>query len=123
MRELKSISVAAHYERRGRAAVIDSRYRRDQLSFLFGTRGFSAAVAPGKFLDAPSRIHELLFTGEKRMTSSANTDLNIAARGASVIRRTACAHHIGLVILWMNTGFHLWKGAQNLLVQSALRKR
>ena len=103
--------------------MIDSRYRGDQLSFLFGAGSFGAAVTSGKFLDAPGRIHELLFTGEKRMTSSANTDLNIAARGASVIHRTACAHHIGLVILWMNTGFHLWKGARNLLVQSALRKR
>jgi hypothetical protein len=40
-----------------------------------------------------------------------------------MIHRTACAHHIGLVILWMNTGFHLWKGARNLLVQRAPRKR
>jgi hypothetical protein len=40
-----------------------------------------------------------------------------------MIHRTACAHHIGLVILWMNTGLHLWKGARNLLVQRASRKR
>jgi hypothetical protein len=40
-----------------------------------------------------------------------------------VVYRTACAHNIGLVILWMNTGFHLWKGARNLLAQRALRKR
>ena len=86
------------------------------LSFLFRARGFGAAVAAGKFLDASSCIHELLFTGEKGMTSSANTNLNIAARGTGVIHRTACAHNIGLVILWMNTGFHLWKGARNLLV-------
>jgi hypothetical protein len=93
------------------------------LGFLFGARRFGAAVAAGKFLDAPGRIHELLFAGEKGMTSSANTDLNIAARGAGVINRTACAYHIGLVILWMNIGFHLWKGARNLLVQRASRKR
>jgi hypothetical protein len=36
-----------------------------------------------------------------------------------MIHRTACAHHIGHVILWMNTGLHLWKGARNLLVQLA----
>jgi hypothetical protein len=64
-----------------------------------------------------------LFAGEKGMTSGANTDLNIAVRGAGVINRTACAHHVGLVILWMNTGLHLWKGARNLLVQRAPRKR
>ena len=39
------------------------------------------------------------------MTSGANTDLNIAARRTGVIYRTTCAHNIGLVILWMNTGF------------------
>jgi hypothetical protein len=39
-----------------------------------------------------------------------------------VIHRTACAYHIGLVILWMNTGFHLWKGAPNLPAQRAPRK-
>jgi len=94
-----------------------------QLSFLFSPRSFGAAVTPGKFLDAPGRIHELLLAGEKGMTSGANTDLNIAARGASMIHRTACAHHIALVILWMNTGFHLLKGPQNLLAQRALRNR
>jgi hypothetical protein len=45
------------------------------------------------------------------------------ACGAGMIHRTACAHHIGHVILWMNTGFHLWKGAGNLLVQLVSRKR
>jgi hypothetical protein len=40
-----------------------------------------------------------------------------------VIDRTACAHNIGLVILWMNTSFHLWKGARNLLVQRVSCKR
>src|SRR5438874_6313711 len=94
-----------------------------QLSFLFSPCSFGAAVAPGKFLDATGRIHELLFAGEKGMTSGANTDLNIAARGAGMIHRTACAHHIGLVILWMNIGLHFWKRARNLLVRRAWRKR
>jgi hypothetical protein len=40
-----------------------------------------------------------------------------------VIHRTACAHHISLVIRWMDTGLHLWKGARNLIVQQASRKR
>ena len=94
-----------------------------QLSFLFSPRSFGAAVTPGKFLDATGRIHELLLTGEKGVTSSANTDLNIVARGAGMIHRTTCTHHIGLVILWMNSGFHLWKGTRNLLAQRVLRKR
>jgi hypothetical protein len=94
-----------------------------QLRFLFSPRGFGAAVTPRKFLDAPGRIHELLLAGEKGMTSGANTDLNIPACGARVVHRTACAHHVGLVILWMNAGFHLWKGARNLLALLALRKR
>jgi len=92
------------------------------LSFLFAARGFGAPVTPGKFFDAPGRIHELLFAGEKGMTSGANTDLNIATCGTSVIHRTARACHIGLVILWMNTGFHLWKGARNLPAQWTPRK-
>jgi hypothetical protein len=94
-----------------------------RLSFLLGPRRFGAAVTAGKFLDAPGGIHELLFAGEKGMTSGANTDLNITTRRASVIHSTACARNIGLVILWMNTGFHRWKGARNLLVQKASRKR
>jgi len=56
------------------------------------------------------------------MTSGTNTDLNIATRGAGVIDRAACAHHIGLVILWMNAGFHLRNGAPNLLSPSGARK-
>jgi hypothetical protein len=40
-----------------------------------------------------------------------------------VIHRATCAHNIGLVILWMNTGFHLLKGARNLLAKRASRKR
>ena len=114
--------VVAAVADRGWAGVSDPSYR-NQLSFLFSPCGFGAAVAAGKFLDAPGRIHELLFAGEKGMTSSANTDLNIAARGAGMIHRTACARHIGLVILWMNIGLHLWKGARNLLAQRAPRKR
>ena len=99
------------------------RAAKDQLRLPARARGFGAAVTPGKFLDAPGRIHELLFAGEKGMTSGANTDLNIPACGASMVHRTACAHHVRLVILWMNARFHLWKEARNLLAQVALRKR
>ena len=89
----------------------------NELSFLLSSRRFGAAVAASEFLDAPGGIDELLFAGEKGMTSRTNTDLNIATRGTGVIYRTARAYHIGLVILWMNTGFHLLKGARNLPVQ------
>ena len=78
-----------------------------QLSFFHRPRGLGAAIAPGKFLDASRSIDELLFAGEKGMTSGTNTNLNIAMRRAGVINRAACAHHIGLVIFWMDARFHL----------------
>ena len=92
------------------------------LSFLLSPRRFGAAVTAGKLFNAPGGIHKLLFACEKWMASGTNTDLNIATRGAGVIDRAACAHHIGLVILWMNAGFHLRNGAQNLLSPSGARK-
>jgi len=79
----------------------------NELSFLLGAGSFHTAVTAGKFLDAPRGIDKLLFAGEKGMTSGTNTDLNIATRGAGVIHRAACAHHISLVIFWMNACFHL----------------
>ena len=123
MRELKSIGRFCATLRSRGMAPRQSEAAADQLSFLAAAGGFGAAVAARKFLDAPSGIYELLFAGEEGMTSGANTDLNIAACRTGVIYRTACAHNIGLVILWMNTSLHLWKGARNLLAQRALRKR
>ena len=102
---------------------MDCRYSEEQLSFLSGAGSFGTAVAAGKFLDPTRGIDKFLFAGEKGMTSGANTDLNIAARGAGMIHRTACAHHFGHVILWMNIGLHFWKGARSLLLQRASRKR
>jgi hypothetical protein len=103
------------------ATVTDRRYRR-QLSFLLDPRGFCAAVAASEFFDTPGGIDELLFAREKWMTSSANTDLNIATRRAGVIHRAARAHNIGIVILWMNACFHVQKEARNLIARSCLRK-
>lgn len=114
--------VVAAVADRGLAEVNDPSYRKN-LGFLASPNSFGAAVTARKLLNAPCRINKLLFAGEKGMTSRANTDLNIAARGASVIHRTTCAYHVCLVILWMNTGFHLWKGTRNLLVQQGARKR
>ena len=61
---------AAHKTR-----VADPGY--NELSFLLGASGFSAAIAPGKFLDAARGVDKLLFAGEKGMTSGANADLNV----------------------------------------------
>ena len=96
--------------------------RLNELSFLAGSRRFGAAVAASEFFDTPGGIDELLFAREKWMTSSANTDLNVATRRAGVIHRAARAHNIGIVILWMNVCFHVQKGARNLIARSWLRK-
>jgi hypothetical protein len=94
----------------------------NQLSFFLSPSGFGATVTSGKFLDAPGGVHKLLFAGEKWMTSSTNTDLNIATSGAGVIHRAARANNIGLVIFWMDAGFHLQSGARNVITRSHARK-
>ncbi len=104
-----------------KTGVVDPGY--NQLSFLLGANGFGAAIAPGKLLDAARGIDKLLFASEKGMTSGANTDLNIFTRGASVIHRAACAHHICLVIFWMNACFHLLKEAPNVSTEGNFCKR
>jgi hypothetical protein len=40
-----------------------------------------------------------------------------------VIHRAACAHHISLVIFWMNACFHLLSGAWNVFATSGFCKR
>ena len=95
----------------------------NELNFLLGAGSFGAAVPAGKFLDPAGRVDKLLFAGEKGMTSSANTDLNIAARGAGMIHRTACAHHISFVVFWMNVCFHLLNGARNVFATAGFCKR
>src|SRR5215211_961515 len=85
-----------------------------KLSFLLSAGSFGATVTAGKFLDPTRSIDKFLFACEKGMTSSTNADLNIATRGAGVIHRAACAHHISLVIFWMNVCFHLLNGARNV---------
>ena len=95
----------------------------NELSFLPGADSFGAAVTAGKFLDPARGIDELLFAGEKGMTSGTNADLNITTRGASVIHRAACANHISLVIFWMNGCFHLLNGARNVFASFGFCKR
>lgn len=104
-----------------RSPQADASYKK--LSFLFRAGSFGAAVTAGKFLDAARGIDKLLFAGEKGMTSGTNADLNIATRGASVIHRTACAHHISFVVFWMNVCFHLLNGARNVFATAGFCKR
>ena len=95
----------------------------NELGFLLGASGFSAAIAPGKLLDAARSVDKLLFACKKGMTSRANADLNTTTRGAGMIHRAACAHHIGLVVFWMNGCFHLLKEARNVSAQGDSCKR
>ena len=95
----------------------------NELSFLLEAGSFGAAVTAGEFLDPARGIDKLLFAGEKGMTSGTNADLNIATRGASVIHRTACAHHISFVVFWMNVCFHLLSGARNVFATAGFCKR
>ena len=97
------------------------RYRRELT--LRGPRGFGAAITAGEFFHAPGSIDELLFAGEKWMASGTNTDLNIATRRAGVIHRAARTNDVGLVVLWMNARFHVWKRAQNVIARMILCKQ
>ncbi len=99
--------IIAAVAERGRG-VDDPSYR-SQLTFFARARSFGAAVALGEFFDATGRVDEFLLTGEKRMTSSANTDSNVTARRARVIDRSARANDIGFVIFWVNACFHRQK--------------
>jgi hypothetical protein len=80
-----------------------------QLTFFARAGGLGAAVALGEFLNATSRVDKFLFAGEKRMTSGADTDSNVAPGRAGVIHRAARANHVGLMIFWVNACFHVRK--------------
>jgi hypothetical protein len=110
------------YVSRSRRRSLHGKRLYKNLSFLLSPRGFGATVTAGKLFNAPGGIHKLLFAGEKWMASGTNTDLNIATRGAGVIDRAARAHHVGLVIFWMDPGFHLRNGERNLIARSRPRK-
>src|SRR5438045_8779949 len=107
MRGSKSMSVAPKtfedIKRRSQIAVTV------QLTFFARAHGFGAAIALGEFFDATGRVHEFLFAGEKRMTSGANTDSNVATRRACLVDRAARADDICLLILRVNACFHRQK--------------
>jgi hypothetical protein len=94
-----------------------------QLTFFARARSSRAAVALGEFFHATGRIHKFLFAGEKRMTSGADTDSNIATGRAGVIHRAARANDIGFVIFWMNACFHSLKMSAECNRAGSLRKR
>jgi hypothetical protein len=94
-----------------------------QLTFFARTHGPSAAVALGEFFDTSGRIDEFLFAGEKRMTSGADTDSNVAASRAGMINRAARATHVGFVIFWMDAFFHSSKMSAECNRPGYLRKR
>src|SRR2546423_15566091 len=80
-----------------------------QLTFFGRAYGFSAAVTLGEFFNATGGIDKFLFASEKRMTSRADTDSNVAPGRAGLINRAARAHDIGFVIFWVNVCFHRQK--------------
>ena len=96
--------------------------KKSQLRLLCDPDCLGAAVTARELLDAASRIDKLLFPGKKRMTSGTDADLNITPRGTRVIDRAARTSDIGLVIVWMNLRFHVWKRARNLAALRAPRK-
>ena len=112
---------AAALSERRNATVRHRRYR-TQLTFFARACGFSAAVTLGEFFHAAGCVHEFLFAGEKRMTSGADTDSNVATGRAGMIHRAARANDIGLMILWVNACFHSSKMSAECNRAAVLRK-
>ena len=113
--------IVASVADRGTTGVNDPGYR-NQLGVFAAARGLGAAVTAGEFFHPPGGIDEFLLAGEKRMTTGANTDSNIAPRRTRVIDRAARAHDIGLVILRMNARFHVEERARNVIARGRSRK-
>jgi hypothetical protein len=57
-------------------------------------------------LDAPRRVHQLLFTGEKRMALGADLHVDIRFGGACLQDVTAGAPDLRLMEFGMDTAFH-----------------
>jgi hypothetical protein len=102
--------------------IDDPGYKELSFSRRGGASGLGAAIAPRKFLHASGSIDELLFPGEKRMARRANADFNVPLGRARVIDSAASADDIGLVILWMNVRFHVWKRGANCSALPLVRK-
>jgi hypothetical protein len=59
-----------------------------------------------KALNAPGRIHQLLFTGKKWVAFRANLDMDVAFGGTDFHNVAAGARNGRLRIFWMNVRFH-----------------
>ena len=116
------MAVAALSERRKSAIPNTFGTATVQLTFFARARGFGAAVALGEFFDATGGVDEFLFAGEKRMTSGADTDSNVALGRAGMIDRAARANDVGFVIFWVNACFHSSKMSAECNRAAVLRK-
>ena len=76
------------------------------LAGLLETRRADGAVTALELVNASGCVDELLFTGEERMASGADTDLDVVARGARTIRRAAGTGDHGVDVVGMNIGLH-----------------
>ena len=85
--------------------------------------GLRGGIAAGEFLDSAGRIDKFLFSREERMARSANTDLQIAARGPGVVIRPAGAGNNGRFVTGMNLGFHIFKKGSKQYLNLALEQR
>src|SRR6187549_1735281 len=94
-------------------AVIDRRHNALSQLTLGSAGRFRAAIAAREFLHPAGGIDELLFAGEKRMASGADTDLDVLLRRTGVVNRTAGAGDFGFEIFRMDVRFH-GKRASNL---------
>src|SRR2546423_282002 len=100
------ICAACHPFFTGEQKFVDTAGRVEKFAKRYG---FSAAVTLGEFLNAAGGIDKFLFAGEKRVAGSAYTDSNVTPGRAGVVDRPARAHHVGLVIFWVNACFHVRK--------------
>src|SRR6266404_1329629 len=89
------------------AGIVRRSERYNQLAFFARSDCFGAPVTLGELFHASGRIDEFLFAGEKRMTSGADTDSNVALCRTGLIDRSTRANHVGLVIFWVNACFHV----------------
>lgn len=90
---------------------------------LLRARRFGAAVAAREFLHSPGSVDELLLAGKERMTSGADTNLDVLLRRARVVNRPAGAGNFGLVVVRMNVRFHGLKRSMESRRDSGTRKR
>ena len=65
-----------------------------------------ASVLAVESLDAAGGVNQLLFSGEKRVTTGTYFEPDLRLRRTRLPRLTACAVNVGGNILWMNIRLH-----------------